>query len=96
MTKTLVGLVYVLSHQVQLLNVLSQTFDPKKCISVEMALCHLYLEAYHNPDDEPVSLLLDLELFEFSCSMQGSRWRKGHGWVQGGAAGMQQWGWHVD
>ena len=65
LTKTLVGLVYVLSRQVQLLNVLSQTFDPKKRISVEMALCHPYLEAYHDPDDEPVAPPLDPEFFEF-------------------------------
>ena len=73
MTKTLGGLVYVLSHQVQLLNVLSQTFDPKKCISVEMALCHPYLEAYHDSDNEPVSLLLDLELFKFGCTYAGKQ-----------------------
>jgi len=41
------------------------TFDPKKRISVEMALCHPYLEAYHDPDDEPVAPPLDPEFFEF-------------------------------
>ena len=29
------------------------TFDPKKRLTVEQALCHPYLEAYHDPDDEP-------------------------------------------
>jgi len=41
------------------------TFDPKKRISVEMALSHPYLEAYHDPDDEPVAPPLDPEFFEF-------------------------------
>ena len=63
----------MLSHQVQLLNVLSQTFDPKKYISVEMAPCHLYLKAYHDLDDKPVLLLLDLELFEFGCTYAGKQ-----------------------
>ncbi|KAF8761848.1 Mitogen-activated protein kinase [Rhizoctonia solani] len=35
------------------------TFDPKKRITVEDALCHPYLEAYHDPDDEPVAPPLD-------------------------------------
>ncbi|KAG1797816.1 mitogen-activated protein kinase, partial [Suillus plorans] len=41
------------------------TFDPKKHITVEEALAHPYLEAYHDPDDEPVAPPLDLEFFEF-------------------------------
>ncbi|KAH7887069.1 kinase-like domain-containing protein [Phlebopus sp. FC_14] len=41
------------------------TFDPKKRISVEDALAHPYLEAYHDPDDEPVAPPLDPEFFEF-------------------------------
>jgi len=41
------------------------TFDPKKRITVEQALAHPYLEAYHDPDDEPVAPPLDPEFFEF-------------------------------
>ncbi|TDL16148.1 mitogen-activated protein kinase [Rickenella mellea] len=41
------------------------TFDPKKRITVEAALAHPYLEAYHDPDDEPVAPPLDPEFFEF-------------------------------
>jgi len=41
------------------------TFDPKKRISVEMTLCHPYLEAYHDPDDEPVAPPLEADFFEF-------------------------------
>jgi len=41
------------------------TFDPKKRITVEEALCHPYLEAYHDPDDEPVAPPLDPDFFEF-------------------------------
>ncbi|KAJ7240831.1 mitogen-activated protein kinase [Mycena haematopus] len=41
------------------------TFDPKKRITCEDALAHPYLEAYHDPDDEPVAPPLDPEFFEF-------------------------------
>ncbi|KAJ8474188.1 hypothetical protein ONZ45_g16035 [Pleurotus djamor] len=41
------------------------TFDPKKRITVEDALAHPYLEAYHDPDDEPIAPPLDPEFFEF-------------------------------
>jgi len=41
------------------------TFDPKKRITVEDALAHPYLEAYHDPDDEPVAPPLEPEFFEF-------------------------------
>jgi len=41
------------------------TFDPKKRFTVEEALAHPYLEAYHDPDDEPVAVPLDPEFFEF-------------------------------
>ncbi|KAI9459773.1 kinase-like domain-containing protein [Boletus coccyginus] len=41
------------------------TFDPKKRITVEEALAHPYLEAYHDPEDEPVAPPLDPEFFEF-------------------------------
>ncbi|KAG8910052.1 MAP kinase Pmk1 [Tulasnella sp. 417] len=41
------------------------TFDPKKRITVEKALAHPYLEAYHDPDDEPVAPPLDPDFFEF-------------------------------
>jgi len=42
-----------------------KTFDPKKRITVEDALAHPYLEAYHDPEDEPVAPPLDPEFFEF-------------------------------
>ncbi|KAJ7211213.1 CMGC/MAPK protein kinase [Mycena pura] len=41
------------------------TFDPKKRITCEEALAHPYLEAYHDPDDEPVAPPLDPDFFEF-------------------------------
>ncbi|KAL7416540.1 mitogen-activated protein kinase [Mrakia frigida] len=41
------------------------TFDPKKRLTVEQALCHPYLEAYHDPDDEPVAPPLDADFFDF-------------------------------
>ncbi|KAI6148560.1 mitogen-activated protein kinase [Pisolithus tinctorius] len=41
------------------------TFDPKKRLTVEEALEHPYLEAYHDPEDEPVAPPLDPEFFEF-------------------------------
>jgi len=41
------------------------TFDPKKRITVEDALAHPYLEAYHDPEDEPVAPPLEPEFFEF-------------------------------
>ncbi|KAF4618463.1 hypothetical protein D9613_009886 [Agrocybe pediades] len=41
------------------------TFDPKKRITVEDALAHPYLEAYHDPEDEPVAPPLDPDFFEF-------------------------------
>ncbi|KAJ7185656.1 mitogen-activated protein kinase [Mycena filopes] len=41
------------------------TFDPKKRITAEDALAHPYLEAYHDPDDEPVAPPLDADFFEF-------------------------------
>ncbi|KAJ7906267.1 CMGC/MAPK protein kinase [Mycena leptocephala] len=44
------------------------TFDPKKRITCEDALAHPYLEAYHDPDDEPVAPPLDPEFFEFDCT----------------------------
>ncbi|KAG2029057.1 hypothetical protein BDR03DRAFT_881951, partial [Suillus americanus] len=41
------------------------TFDPKKRIMIEEVLAHPYLEAYHDPSDEPVAPPLDPEFFEF-------------------------------
>ncbi|KAI0806170.1 mitogen activated protein kinase-like protein [Irpex lacteus] len=43
----------------------SLTFDPKKRITVEEALAHPYLEAYHDPEDEPVAPPLSPTFFEF-------------------------------
>ena len=42
-----------------------QTFDPKKRLTVDQALEHPYLAAYHDPEDEPAVAPLDPEYFEF-------------------------------
>jgi len=41
------------------------TFDPKKRLTVDEALEHPYLSAYHDPDDEPVVAPLSPSYFEF-------------------------------
>jgi len=41
------------------------TFDPKKRLTVDQALEHPYLAAYHDPEDEPAVSSLDSEYFEF-------------------------------
>ncbi|CCM00901.1 uncharacterized protein FIBRA_02947 [Fibroporia radiculosa] len=41
------------------------TFDPKKRLTVDQALEHPYLTAYHDPEDEPAVSSLDSEYFEF-------------------------------
>nr|AAY89655.1 MAP kinase 1 [Puccinia triticina] len=41
------------------------TFDPKKRLTVEEALQHPYLEAYHDPEDEPTAPPLDEDFFAF-------------------------------
>lgn len=41
------------------------TFDPKKRLTVDQALEHPYLSAYHDPEDEPAVSSLDSEYFEF-------------------------------
>ncbi|KAI8995496.1 mitogen activated protein kinase [Trametes punicea] len=41
------------------------TFDPKKRLTVDQALEHPYLAAYHDPEDEPAVSSLDPEYFEF-------------------------------
>ncbi|KAI0068416.1 mitogen activated protein kinase [Artomyces pyxidatus] len=41
------------------------TFDPKKRLTVDDALEHPYLTAYHDPDDEPVVSSLDPDYFDF-------------------------------
>jgi len=41
------------------------TFDPKKRLTVEQALEHPYLEAYHDESDEPVAPPLDPSFFDF-------------------------------
>jgi len=41
------------------------TFDPKKRLTVEEALAHPYLEAYHDPEDEPVAPPLEASFFDF-------------------------------
>ncbi|KAG8947500.1 MAP kinase Pmk1 [Tulasnella sp. 424] len=46
------------------------TSDPKKRITVEKALAP-YLEASHDPDDEPVALPLHPDFFEFDLHKDG-------------------------
>ncbi|KAG1889639.1 CMGC MAPK protein kinase [Suillus fuscotomentosus] len=41
------------------------TFDPKKRLTVDEALNHPYLAAYHDPEDEPVVASLDPDYFDF-------------------------------
>ncbi|KAH9911148.1 mitogen activated protein kinase-like protein [Epithele typhae] len=41
------------------------TFSPKRRIEVEDALKHPYLEAYHDPSDEPTAEPLDPSFFDF-------------------------------
>ncbi|KAF8334250.1 kinase-like domain-containing protein [Cantharellus anzutake] len=52
------------AHRYRLLDK-TLTFDPKKRISVEDALGHPYLEAYHDPSDEPTCASLPPEFFDF-------------------------------
>ncbi len=44
---------------------LLQAFDPKKRMTVEEALDHPYLSAYHDPEDEPAASPLSPTYFEF-------------------------------
>jgi mitogen-activated protein kinase 1/3 len=67
LTKTLVR-TDTISTLISLLT-LFQTFDPKKRYTVEEALAHPYLEAYHDPEDEPVAPPLEPEFFEFDCEL---------------------------
>ena len=41
------------------------TFNPLKRITVEDALAHPYLEAYHDPEDEPASEPIPETFFDF-------------------------------
>ncbi|KDN52389.1 Pkinase-domain-containing protein [Tilletiaria anomala UBC 951] len=41
------------------------TFDPKKRLTVEQALEHPYLAAYHDPEDEPTAPSLPADFFKF-------------------------------
>ncbi|WOO79719.1 Mitogen-activated protein kinase [Vanrija pseudolonga] len=41
------------------------TFDPRKRYTVEQCLEHPYLEAYHDPEDEPTAPPLDSDFFDF-------------------------------
>ena len=43
----------------------SLTFDPKKRMTVEQALEHPYLSAYHDPEDEPTAPSLPPDFFKF-------------------------------
>lgn len=39
--------------------------DPKKRYTVEQCLEHPYLDAYHDPDDEPTAKPLPVDFFDF-------------------------------
>ena len=39
--------------------------DPRKRYTVDQCLEHPYLEAYHDPEDEPTAKPLDPHFFEF-------------------------------
>jgi len=41
------------------------TFDPKKRLTVDEALEHPYLAAYHDPEDEPTAAMLSPSYFPF-------------------------------
>ncbi|KLT45679.1 putative mitogen-activated protein kinase CPK1 [Cutaneotrichosporon oleaginosum] len=41
------------------------TFDPRKRYTVEQCLEHPYLDAYHDPEDEPTAKPLDQHFFDF-------------------------------
>lgn len=41
------------------------TFDPKKRMTVEQALAHPYVEAYHDETDEPSCPSIPPEFFDF-------------------------------
>jgi len=43
------------------------TFDPKRRMSVEEALCHPYVAAYHDAEDEPAAPSIDPEYFQFEA-----------------------------
>ncbi|KAK4047694.1 mitogen activated protein kinase [Microbotryomycetes sp. JL201] len=46
------------------------TFDPKKRITVEQALAHPYLAAYHDPEDEPGVPPLEPSFFDFDLQKE--------------------------
>jgi mitogen-activated protein kinase 1/3 len=46
------------------------TFDPKKRFTVDQCLAHPYLEAYHDPEDEPSAKPLDPSFFEFDLQKE--------------------------
>ncbi|ORY92954.1 putative MAP kinase [Leucosporidium creatinivorum] len=46
------------------------TFNPKKRISVEEALNHVYLEPYHDPDDEPNADVLRRSILRTSTELE--------------------------
>jgi mitogen-activated protein kinase 1/3 len=48
----------------------SLTFDPKKRMTVEEALAHPYLEAYHDPTDEPSCAPIPSEFFDFDLQKE--------------------------
>ena len=46
------------------------TFDPKKRMAVEEALAHPYLEAYHDPTDEPSCAPIPESFFDFDMQKE--------------------------
>lgn len=44
--------------------------DPKKRFTVDQCLSHPYLEAYHDPEDEPCAKPLDPSFFDFDLQKE--------------------------
>ncbi|KAK4686561.1 hypothetical protein P7C73_g3568, partial [Tremellales sp. Uapishka_1] len=46
------------------------TFDPRKRFTIEQCLTHPYLDAYHDPEDEPSAKPLEPEFFDFDLKKE--------------------------
>lgn len=44
--------------------------SPKKRMTVEECLQHAYLDAYHDPEDEPAAVPLDPTFFDFDLQKE--------------------------
>jgi mitogen-activated protein kinase 1/3 len=55
---------------VALLVYLLTRVDPRKRYTVEQCLAHPYLDAYHDPEDEPAAKPLDADFFDFDMQKE--------------------------